>query len=279
MRALPSVATRVSSNPDAYVYLAESIRAWPDQAELAGVIQRAGWTQVAWRDLTGGIVALHRREAGRRLPLIMELLPYSIKEVPQQVDNAIGPVLGAPQTHRRMDPVRESVHKVRHRSLTGPFTRLGKQRDQLRTGRRRRHRRRCRPGRCDDRLPPRRVRARRAAAREDRLPAREGVRRRPDPPRGQGARLDGHRHSPDAGWIRNQGPAHHRRRHRLEIPWPDLADYPSFGLVRKRMDFDETLARPPRRSAPGCTNAPRSPARWSTSARAGSSASPRGRWT
>ena len=32
MRALPSVARRVSSNPDAYVYLAESIRAWPDQA-------------------------------------------------------------------------------------------------------------------------------------------------------------------------------------------------------------------------------------------------------
>ena len=35
MRALPAVARRVSSNPDAYVYLAESIRAWPSQAELA----------------------------------------------------------------------------------------------------------------------------------------------------------------------------------------------------------------------------------------------------
>ena len=35
MRALPAVARRVSSNPDAYVYLAESIRAWPDQAALA----------------------------------------------------------------------------------------------------------------------------------------------------------------------------------------------------------------------------------------------------
>jgi demethylmenaquinone methyltransferase/2-methoxy-6-polyprenyl-1,4-benzoquinol methylase len=60
MRALPSVATRVSSNPDAYVYLAESIRAWPDQAALAAVLQDAGWGAVAWRDLTGGIVALHR---------------------------------------------------------------------------------------------------------------------------------------------------------------------------------------------------------------------------
>jgi demethylmenaquinone methyltransferase/2-methoxy-6-polyprenyl-1,4-benzoquinol methylase len=60
MRALPAIATRVSSNPDAYVYLAESIRAWPDQAELAAKIAAAGWSRVHWRNLTGGIVALHR---------------------------------------------------------------------------------------------------------------------------------------------------------------------------------------------------------------------------
>jgi demethylmenaquinone methyltransferase/2-methoxy-6-polyprenyl-1,4-benzoquinol methylase len=60
MRALPPVAERVSSNPDAYVYLAESIRAWPDQRALAGRLQGAGWSAVAWRNLTGGIVALHR---------------------------------------------------------------------------------------------------------------------------------------------------------------------------------------------------------------------------
>jgi demethylmenaquinone methyltransferase/2-methoxy-6-polyprenyl-1,4-benzoquinol methylase len=59
MQALPRVARAVSSNPDAYVYLAESIRAWPDQAELAGRIKRAGWSGVRWRNLTGGIVALH----------------------------------------------------------------------------------------------------------------------------------------------------------------------------------------------------------------------------
>ena len=59
MRALPAVATAVSSNPEAYVYLAESIRAWPDQAELARRIEAAGWSQVRWRNLTGGIVALH----------------------------------------------------------------------------------------------------------------------------------------------------------------------------------------------------------------------------
>ena len=60
MKALPAVATKVSSNPDAYVYLAESIRAWPNQAELGAQIMRAGWSDCQWRDLSGGIVALHR---------------------------------------------------------------------------------------------------------------------------------------------------------------------------------------------------------------------------
>ncbi len=60
MRALPALARRVSSNPEAYVYLAESIRAWPDQRALAERIAAAGWADVEWRDLTGGIVALHR---------------------------------------------------------------------------------------------------------------------------------------------------------------------------------------------------------------------------
>ncbi|MFJ2114543.1 MULTISPECIES: demethylmenaquinone methyltransferase [unclassified Streptomyces] len=60
MRALPPVARAVSSNPAAYVYLAESIRAWPDQSELAARLQGAGWSKVAWRNLTGGVVALHR---------------------------------------------------------------------------------------------------------------------------------------------------------------------------------------------------------------------------
>jgi demethylmenaquinone methyltransferase/2-methoxy-6-polyprenyl-1,4-benzoquinol methylase len=59
MRALPTLARRVSSSPEAYVYLAESIRAWPDQRALAGQIAAAGWSGVRWRDLSGGIVALH----------------------------------------------------------------------------------------------------------------------------------------------------------------------------------------------------------------------------
>lgn len=63
MRALPTVARRVSSAPDAYVYLAESIQAWPDQRELAQRVLAAGWSRVGWRDLSGGIVALHRAQA------------------------------------------------------------------------------------------------------------------------------------------------------------------------------------------------------------------------
>ncbi|MBO0854982.1 MAG: demethylmenaquinone methyltransferase [Nocardia sp.] len=60
MRALPRVARSVSSNPDAYVYLAESIRVWPNQRQLAVRLADAGWSGVKWRNLTGGIVALHR---------------------------------------------------------------------------------------------------------------------------------------------------------------------------------------------------------------------------
>jgi demethylmenaquinone methyltransferase/2-methoxy-6-polyprenyl-1,4-benzoquinol methylase len=63
MRALPPVARAVSSSPDAYVYLAESIRAWPDQSALAARIEAAGWRAPRWRNLTGGVVALHHATA------------------------------------------------------------------------------------------------------------------------------------------------------------------------------------------------------------------------
>jgi demethylmenaquinone methyltransferase/2-methoxy-6-polyprenyl-1,4-benzoquinol methylase len=60
MRSLPSIARKVSSNPESYVYLAESIQAWPDQAGMASLITEAGWQDVEWRNLSGGVVALHR---------------------------------------------------------------------------------------------------------------------------------------------------------------------------------------------------------------------------
>ncbi len=59
-RVLPVVAKTVSSNAEAYDYLNESIRDWPDQRALAAWIREAGWTDVAHRDLSMGIVALHR---------------------------------------------------------------------------------------------------------------------------------------------------------------------------------------------------------------------------
>lgn len=59
-RVLPTVARAVSSNAEAYDYLNESIKDWPDQATLSSWIRGAGWTEVAHRDLSFGIVALHR---------------------------------------------------------------------------------------------------------------------------------------------------------------------------------------------------------------------------
>jgi demethylmenaquinone methyltransferase/2-methoxy-6-polyprenyl-1,4-benzoquinol methylase len=57
--ALPAVARRVSRNPDAYSYLAESIKDWPAQAGVARRMAAAGWSAVRWRDLTMGVVTVH----------------------------------------------------------------------------------------------------------------------------------------------------------------------------------------------------------------------------
>lgn len=57
---LPAVAGVTSSNSDAYNYLAESIDEWPDQATLSQWLRGAGFSRVAHRNLSQGIVALHR---------------------------------------------------------------------------------------------------------------------------------------------------------------------------------------------------------------------------
>ena len=64
MRLLPAIAKKTSSNPDAYVYLAESIRAWPNQAALAESLKKAGWSNVSWKNLTFGVVAVHSATKG-----------------------------------------------------------------------------------------------------------------------------------------------------------------------------------------------------------------------
>ena len=59
-KALPRVAKAVSRTDGPYEYLAESIADWPDQERLGRKLRSAGWVDVAYRNLSGGIVALHR---------------------------------------------------------------------------------------------------------------------------------------------------------------------------------------------------------------------------
>ena len=59
-KVMPRIAKMSSTNPAAYTYLMESIRDWPAQGVLAGWIRDAGFTGVGYRNLTGGVVALHR---------------------------------------------------------------------------------------------------------------------------------------------------------------------------------------------------------------------------
>jgi demethylmenaquinone methyltransferase/2-methoxy-6-polyprenyl-1,4-benzoquinol methylase len=57
---MPTVASVTGSNAAAYKYLEETIREWPDQGTLSQWIRGAGFTRVAYRNLTAGIVAMHR---------------------------------------------------------------------------------------------------------------------------------------------------------------------------------------------------------------------------
>jgi demethylmenaquinone methyltransferase/2-methoxy-6-polyprenyl-1,4-benzoquinol methylase len=59
-RVAPAIARVVSSNPEAYRYLGESIKDWHSQLSLAELIADAGWSEVEWMNLTFGVVALHR---------------------------------------------------------------------------------------------------------------------------------------------------------------------------------------------------------------------------
>jgi demethylmenaquinone methyltransferase/2-methoxy-6-polyprenyl-1,4-benzoquinol methylase len=57
---LPALGKLVANDPDSYRYLAESIRMFPDQPTLAGMLREAGLDGVKFHNLTGGVVALHR---------------------------------------------------------------------------------------------------------------------------------------------------------------------------------------------------------------------------
>ncbi|NMJ42971.1 class I SAM-dependent methyltransferase [Roseomonas sp. JC162] len=58
-KALPEIGARVAQDRDSYEYLAESIRMFPDQETLAGMMRQAGLERVEVRNLSGGIVAIH----------------------------------------------------------------------------------------------------------------------------------------------------------------------------------------------------------------------------
>ncbi|MFM2352565.1 MAG: hypothetical protein RL096_1046, partial [Actinomycetota bacterium] len=59
-RILPTLSSIGSKTPEAYGYLSESILAWPDQYELGQKITKAGYKDVQFRNLTFGVVAVHR---------------------------------------------------------------------------------------------------------------------------------------------------------------------------------------------------------------------------
>jgi demethylmenaquinone methyltransferase/2-methoxy-6-polyprenyl-1,4-benzoquinol methylase len=63
-QVLPRLGRAVAGDADSYRYLAESIRTFPDQDGLAAMMTKAGFARVGWRNLSGGIAALH---AGWRL--------------------------------------------------------------------------------------------------------------------------------------------------------------------------------------------------------------------
>ena len=62
-KVMPSVAGLASSNPAAYTYLMQSIVDWPVQGVLSGWMRDAGFVDVGYRNLTAGVVALHRGRA------------------------------------------------------------------------------------------------------------------------------------------------------------------------------------------------------------------------
>jgi demethylmenaquinone methyltransferase/2-methoxy-6-polyprenyl-1,4-benzoquinol methylase len=64
-RLLPLMGGVISGSKSAYTYLPASVSRFPDQVELAHLMQQAGFSQVSYENLTGGIAALHM--AGKSL--------------------------------------------------------------------------------------------------------------------------------------------------------------------------------------------------------------------
>jgi demethylmenaquinone methyltransferase/2-methoxy-6-polyprenyl-1,4-benzoquinol methylase len=96
---MPTVVGVTSSNPVAYNYLAESIREWPDQGQLSQWIRASGFTRVAYRNLTAGVVALHR---GRK-PVDASVLASVAKRKSAAITRSI-PILPATPSPEANNP-------------------------------------------------------------------------------------------------------------------------------------------------------------------------------
>ena len=59
-KVIPQVGEWVAKDRDAYQYLVESIRRFPDQRTFAGMIENAGFKRVSFTNFTGGVAALHQ---------------------------------------------------------------------------------------------------------------------------------------------------------------------------------------------------------------------------
>ncbi len=57
--AIPAIGGALTGDRDGFVYLNDSIRQFPAQPQLAAELRRAGFTTISWKDLSGGVVALH----------------------------------------------------------------------------------------------------------------------------------------------------------------------------------------------------------------------------
>jgi demethylmenaquinone methyltransferase/2-methoxy-6-polyprenyl-1,4-benzoquinol methylase len=59
-KILPKLGRLIANDADSYQYLAESIRKHPDQATLKAMMEKAGFEKIDVRNLSAGIVAIHR---------------------------------------------------------------------------------------------------------------------------------------------------------------------------------------------------------------------------
>jgi len=59
-KALPRMGAMIAGDAASYQYLAESIRMFPDQETLKGMMETAGLERVSYRNLSGGIAAIHQ---------------------------------------------------------------------------------------------------------------------------------------------------------------------------------------------------------------------------